>query len=193
MDGFNRPGQGGPPAGGPHPCLPLVPQAWGRDPQAPMSEGPRFQGGRQSWGGGLPSPSQRWDGPFGHPQAGGGLLPSRSSGGCKIGALPLTQAPPSPAACRRACQLLSKRQSSVTRRQAFLSFWNNFQTLNSVAYIKKKDLSSKSHCARTKTRHPATLPRSQPQASASCRPALHSPRLLEPSPHTLLSPGPQEP
>lgn len=126
MDGFDSPGQGGPPAGGLHPSLPLAPQPWGRDPQAPMSAGPRFQGGRQSWGGGLPSLSQRWDGTLGHPQAGRGLPPSRNSGGCKIGVLPLTQAPPSPAACRRACQLLSKRQSSRTRRAGLSQLLEQF-------------------------------------------------------------------
>ena len=100
------------------------------------------------------------------------------------------QPSPSPTACRWACQLLSKRQSSVTRGQAFLSFWNNFQTLNSMAYIKEKDQSSKSHCAGRKTWHTLRPPFLQPQASGSCQPGCTALGSQHPGPNTRPSPAP---
>lgn len=122
--------------------------------------GLRFQGKQaelpaRKGGSPLPSPET---GQQPRPPGRAGVLPSCSSGGCRERGAPLPQPSPSPTACRWACQLLSKRQSSVTRGQAFLSFWNNFQTLNSMAYIKKKDQSSKSHCAGTKTWRPLRPP-----------------------------------
>lgn len=102
------------------------------------------------------------------------------------------QPSPSPMACRWACQLLSKRQSSVTRGQAFLSFWNNFQTLNSMAYIKEKDQSSKSHCAGRKTWHTLRPPRS-PAPGLGLLPArVHCPRLPEPWPQHAAQPSPTQ-
>lgn len=118
--------------------------------QGKQAELPARKGGSP-----LPSPET---GQQPRPPGGAGVLPSCSSGGCRERGAPLPQPSPSPTACRWACQLLSKRQSSVTRGQAFLSFWNNFQTLNSMAYIKKKDQSSKSHCAGTKTWRPLRPP-----------------------------------
>lgn len=80
--------------------------------------------------------------------------------------LPLTR-PHRPRGLQTARQLLSERQSGVTRGQAFLSFWDNFQTLNSTAYTEKRDQSSNSRCEAQRQAPPA-LPRSQPRASASC-------------------------
>lgn len=93
--------------------------------------GLRFQGKQaelpaRKGGSPLPSPET---GQQPRPPGRAGVLPSCSSGGCRERGAPLPQPSPSPTACRWACQLLSKRQSSVTRGQAFLSFWNNFQTL----------------------------------------------------------------
>lgn len=102
------------------------------------------------------------------------------------------QPSPSPKACRWACQLLSKRQSSVTRGQAFLSFWNNFQTLNSMAYIKEKDQSSKSHCTGRKTWHTLRPPRSPAPGLGFLPARVHCPRLLEPRPQHAAQTSPTQ-
>lgn len=158
-------------------AVPLVPQPWGRGHQPPPSGGAQIPG---RW---APcSPSQRLDRSRDH-QAGQGSFRPLALGAAGMGVQPLPQPSPSPAVCRWACQLLSKRRSSVTRGQAFLSFWNNFQTLNSTAYIKGKDQSSEPHCAGAKTWHPLRSRRvPERQASASCQPGCMAPASRTPSP-----------
>lgn len=152
----------------------------------------------------LPTPQRRVRSP--DHRAGPGLLPPRSSGGRRgRGAAP-QPARALPRSLQTACQLLSRRQSSVSRGQALLGFWNNFQTLNSTAYIKKKDPSSESHCASTKTgrpRHSPTSPASglsalQPRGVAPGSPnppptAAHHRALGMPRTPTAPNPGHRDP
>lgn len=115
-------------------------------------------------------------------RAGPGLLPPRSSGGRRgRGAAP-QPARALPRSLQTACQLLSRRQSSVSRGQALLGFWNNFQTLNSTAYIKKKDPSSESHCASTKTGRPRHSPTSPASGLSALQPRGVAPGSPNPPP-----------
>lgn len=137
MGGLHPPGQGAPHAGGAVSQPPWVPQPRVGSTTPTVWELTFPAAGRA--GKGLPGPPQGQDGSLDHPRA------EQLRGSRDQGAAP--PPPPPPAACRRAWQLLRERQSGMTGGQAFLSFWNNFQTLSSTAYTQEKDQSSKSHCA----------------------------------------------
>lgn len=70
----------------------------------------------------------------------------------------------------------------MSRGQALLGFWNNFQTLNSTAYIKKKDPSSESHCASTKTGRPRHSPTSPASGLGALQPRGVAPGSPNPPP-----------